>query len=77
MIFKVSGKEEPAPKRGVLSVVASNYEPLGLVVFTLIKKSLLQDLCRGIRSRRNNRETDGTFRWNKYLSFLCLKCQET
>lgn len=48
--FNISPKEQPATRRGILSVVASLYDPLGFVApFALSGKCILQELCyRGI-----------------------------
>ncbi|KXJ08416.1 hypothetical protein AC249_AIPGENE11244 [Exaiptasia diaphana] len=45
--FCVTISEKPLTRRGILSSVASIYDPLGIVApFTLVAKKLLQDLCR-------------------------------
>ena len=45
--FKVNVKEKPFTRRGVLSVVASIYDPLGLLApFTLVAKLFLQQLTK-------------------------------
>ena len=45
--FKVHIKEKPCTRRGILSVVSSVYDPLGMAApFVLPAKLLLQDLCR-------------------------------
>lgn len=45
--FKVSLKDRPFTRRGLLSVVSSVYDPLGMVApFVLTAKILLQDLTR-------------------------------
>lgn len=45
--FRVTGKEHPNTRRGVLSTVASIYDPLGFVApFILRGKQILQQLCR-------------------------------
>ena len=45
--FKVSIKEKPCTRRGILSVVSSVYDPLGMATpFVLPAKLLLQNLCR-------------------------------
>ena len=45
--FKISVKDRPATRRGILSVVSSVYDPLGFAApFILPAKALLQDLCR-------------------------------
>ncbi|XP_038549580.1 uncharacterized protein LOC119883123 [Micropterus salmoides] len=45
--FRVVVKESPLTRRGVLSTVASVYDPLGFVApFILVGKQILQELCR-------------------------------
>ncbi|XP_076869830.1 uncharacterized protein LOC143521148 [Brachyhypopomus gauderio] len=45
--FRVTVKENPLTRRGVLSTVASIYDPLGFVApFVLVGKQILQALCR-------------------------------
>lgn len=45
--FNMNAKDHPPTRRGLLSVVASLYDPLGFVApFTLSGKSILQELCR-------------------------------
>ncbi len=41
-------KKNPLTRRGVLSIVASVYDPLGFVaLYVLACKQILQELCRG------------------------------
>ena len=45
--FKISVKDRPATRRGILSVVSSIYDPLGFAApFTLPAKASLQDLSQ-------------------------------
>ncbi|XP_034382324.1 uncharacterized protein LOC117726257 [Cyclopterus lumpus] len=45
--LNVSVKDQPATRRGILSTVASLYDPLGFVAPVLLKaKSILQEMCR-------------------------------
>ena len=45
--FKIDLKHSPPTRRGILSVMSSVYDPLGLAaLFVLPAKRLLQDLCR-------------------------------
>ena len=45
--FQVTNEEKPMTRRGILSVVSSLYDPLGLAApVILVGKQILQDLCR-------------------------------
>ena len=45
--FRISLKEQPNTRRGILSTVASIYDPLGLACpFVLLGKQVLQDTCK-------------------------------
>ena len=45
--FRITVKERPQTRRGILSVVSSLYDPLGfLAPFTLPAKLILQELCK-------------------------------
>lgn len=47
LTFAVSLKDQPCTRRGILSIIASVYDPLGFVCpFVLTAKTILQDLCR-------------------------------
>ena len=46
-VFKISVKEKPAARRGILSIVSSVYDLLGFAApFILQAKLIMQDLCR-------------------------------
>jgi hypothetical protein len=64
-------KERPITRRGILSVVSSVYDPLGLASpFILPAKILLQDLCR--KSLDWNDEIPSGYKliWQKWLDNL-------
>ena len=45
--FKITPKDKPMTRRGLLSIVSSVYDPLGFVSpYSLLAKKLIQDLCR-------------------------------
>ncbi|XP_070567346.1 uncharacterized protein [Ptychodera flava] len=45
--FNIQAKDKPATRRGILSTVASIYDPLGfLAPFVLIGKRVLQEMCQ-------------------------------
>ncbi|XP_062846427.1 uncharacterized protein LOC134325915 isoform X2 [Trichomycterus rosablanca] len=44
--FKITAKDQPATRRGILSTVASIYDPLGIVApYLLNGKGILQEMC--------------------------------
>ena len=71
--FKVQLKEKPPARRGILSVIASLFDPLGLVApVTLPAKMLLQELCRrGLGWDEVIKEEDAAS-WIKWLQDLNL-----
>ena len=44
--FRISLKEQPNTRRGILSAVASIYDPLGLACPFVLGKQVLQDTCK-------------------------------
>nr|XP_054757838.1 uncharacterized protein LOC129263947 [Lytechinus pictus] len=47
LCFKISLKDQPSTRRGILSTVASLYDPLGFVAPVVLKgKRILQEMCR-------------------------------
>ena len=45
--FRIELKDKPLSRRGILSTISSVYNPLGIVSpVILVKKQILQDLCR-------------------------------
>ena len=69
--FPIEMKHCPATRRNILSIVASVYDPHGLVSpFTLIAKILLQDLCkRAVEWDAPLCEKDES-QWNNWISGL-------
>ncbi|XP_006819072.1 uncharacterized protein LOC102802310 [Saccoglossus kowalevskii] len=69
--YKTVIQERPFNRRGILSVVSSVYDPLGLVgPFVLPAKILLQDLCyRNIGWDEEISQTDAKI-WKRWLSDL-------
>ncbi|CAG2252827.1 unnamed protein product [Mytilus edulis] len=69
--FHINIKEKPSTRRGILSIVSSIYDPIGIVSpFVLTAKSILQGLCKkeiGWDEEIPNTELSS---WNKWLSQL-------
>ena len=69
--FKISVKDRPATRRGILSVVSSVYDPLGFAApFTLSAKALLQDLCRKNLGWDDPISDEDLNRWRNWLDEL-------
>jgi len=69
--FKISVKDRPPTRRGILSVVRSVYAPLGFAApFTLQAKALLQDLCRKNLGWNDPISDEDLTRWRNWLDEL-------
>ena len=69
--FKISVKDRPATRRGILSVVSSVYDPFGFAApFTLPAKALLQDLCRKNLGWDDPISDEDLTRWRNWLGEL-------
>ena len=69
--FKISVKDRPATRRGILSVVSSVYDPLGFAApFILPAKALLQDLCRKNLGWDEPISDEDLIRWRNWLEDL-------
>lgn len=69
--FRVVVKENPLTRRGVLSTVASVYDPLGFVApFILVGKQILQELCRDKVSWDEDLPEHILQRWESWLKDL-------
>jgi len=69
--FKVSPKEKPPSRRGVLSVTSSLYDPLGFVApVVLVAKILLQDICTQGLGWDQTVGEDEQERWTQWLAEL-------
>ena len=45
--FKITARDKPPTRRGILSATSSVYDPLGILApFILLAKKLIQDLCK-------------------------------
>ena len=69
--FSLEPKDKPCTRRGILSTVASVFDPLGLLApFVLIGKSILQIACRGNLSWDEPLFEELWPRWEKWLADL-------
>ena len=69
--FKISVKDRPPTRRGILSVVSSVYDPLGFAApFILPAKALLQDLCRKNLGWDDPISNEDLTRWRNWLDEL-------
>ena len=72
--FRITVKDKPITRRGILSVVSSIYDPLGFAApFTLMAKKLLQDLCKEERLGWDDELPEAyCTRWEKWRNELPL-----
>jgi hypothetical protein len=69
--FKISLREKPATRRGILSVVSSIYDTLGFAApFILQAKLILQDLCRKKLGWDDEISAEDKQRWRSWLEEL-------
>ena len=72
--FRIKPEQKPFTRRGLLSIVASLFDPLGLVApVTLSAKQLLQRLCKekmGWDDPMSKSDVDNLRAWLESLSFL-------
>ena len=69
--FKVTVKEKPLTRRGIVSIISSVYDPLGFTApFLLPAKILMQDLSRSNLAWDDPLESKHATRWNVWLNEL-------
>ena len=69
--FKVTLRDRPNTRRGILSMMSSVYDPLGLVApVVLTAKKLLQDLCKKKIGWDDPISDEDGERWEKWKSQL-------
>ena len=67
-LIKITVKDRPPTRRGILSTVSSVYEPLGFIApFVLPAKILLQDLCRKGLGWDDKIPEEDLKRWENWL----------
>jgi len=71
--FRTVCKRKPFTRRGILSVVSSVYDPLGLLCpFVLPAKLILQELCRKKYGWDDELPPDDVIRWRQWLEDLSM-----
>ena len=69
--YNVTIKTRPQTRRGILSIVTSIYDPLGIAApFVLPAKSILQDLCRKGVGWDEPIPEEHRIRWERWLAEL-------
>lgn len=69
--FQINIKSKPMTKRGILSIVSSVYDPLGIVSpFVLTGRSILQNLCRQRMEWDDEIGETDLKKWNNWLNQL-------
>ena len=69
--FHVNNLDKPATRRGVLSIISSLYDPLGMAApFILAGKMILQDLCHQKLGWDVDIPEDLLIRWRQWLQEL-------
>ena len=71
LTFKITARDKPPTRRGILSATSSFYDPLGLLApFILLAKKLIQDLCKKGYDWDEHIGEDESLRWDGWLSEL-------
>lgn len=71
LTFSVSLKNQPCTRRGILSVIASVYDPLGFICpFVLTAKNILQDLCKQNHAWDKDLPAHHVQMWQEWLTGL-------
>lgn len=69
--FRVNLPNKPATRRGLLSTIASVFDPLGfLAPFVLVGKNILQELCRNGSGWDDELDETTKAKWLKWLADL-------
>ena len=69
--FRITLKDRPCTRRGILSTISSIYDPLGFAAPLLLNgKKILQELCRGQVDWDDEVPEDIKARWMKWRSEL-------
>ncbi|XP_064632518.1 uncharacterized protein LOC135490878 [Lineus longissimus] len=72
-MFRITLKDKPLTRRGVLSTVSSIYDPLGFVApLVLVGKTILQEMCKNQPDWDDPLPDDLKGRWEQWRSSLPL-----
>ena len=70
--FRITVKDKPIMRRGILSVASSIYDPVGFAAsFTVTTKKLLQDLCKVLAGMMNCLELTAHTGKSGEMSYHC------
>lgn len=71
--FKIELSDRPLTRRGVLAIVSSVFDPLGVLSpFVLLGKKILQQLCREAKDWDENIPAYLLQDWNRWRKDICL-----
>ena len=71
--IQIKSKQREFTRRGLLSIVSSVYDPLGLVCpFVLCAKAIFQDECKSGKEWDDPLSPENQVRWSKWLEELPL-----
>ena len=71
LLYFIHVNKKPFTRRGLLSMTASVYDPMGFVAPVILEaKLLLQDLCKQKANRDSVISEDERVRWSRWLEEL-------
>ena len=71
LMFKIKSMQKPSTRRGLLSVLSSIYDPLGIASpFILHGRRIIQNLCKENLKRDDEISEDMRYEWVKWLHSL-------
>ena len=71
LVFRINIKDQPATRRGILSIISSVYDPIGLAApFILPARMILQELCRRGIGWDHKISGNPLNQWQQWLSDL-------
>ena len=71
LTFKITARDKPPTRRGILSTTSSVYDPFGILApFIFLAKRRIQDLCKKGYDWDEHIGQDESLRWDGWLSEL-------